>query len=264
MINLFNKNNIVNSILIIIIIILIIISIFIILFNSNSSNNVLKNWVNLLLIPAILISSIFILTQFYIIINRRFSYSPINENLISNNNTKHNTNYNTKHNTKHNTEHNLLIIANNRIQKLIDYINNKYSEIYLNSLKNKVIIQKIIKKINLYDYNTLYEYFPEYYNHNTSININKGKSIHLCLREYDTYKLHDINDIIFVLLHEISHSLDENLGHTKSFWSIFNWLLQNAIECNIYKLVDYKKNSIVYCSTLINYQPLLDNSLKLE
>ncbi len=90
--------------------------------------------------------------------------------------------------------------------------------------------------------------FPELvhlqvYEGNKSYTINKEK-IYLCIR--DKYgKYYDKNILMYVLIHEIAHTLCTDVGHTSQFKEIFDILLQRATDANIYSHVDIPKD---YCN----------------
>ena len=48
---------------------------------------------------------------------------------------------------------------------------------------------------------------------------------------------------MFVAIHEIAHIMTLSVGHTEEFWNNFKFLLENAVELNIYTPVDYKKRT---------------------
>ena len=91
----------------------------------------------------------------------------------------------------------------------------------------------------------------------TSYSINKGEKIVFCLRSKDEEKkLADLNLILFVGLHEISHIMTKSIGHTKEFWSNMKYLLEEASKIGIYTPVDYSKNPVMYCGMKIDNTPL--------
>jgi hypothetical protein len=47
-------------------------------------------------------------------------------------------------------------------------------------------------------------------------------------------KYYDTNMLVYVLLHEISHSICDEVGHTKKFHLYFHELLKKAIEMKVY------------------------------
>lgn len=163
--------------------------------------------------------------------------------------------------------------VNTNLDKLIDYLNKKYNDINLDKLvlspyqeisyKKKIFIRNLIKQINQkYKKNNILENFPLIENQKTSYNINKGEKIYLCLRNFINTEFHNMNEIMFVAIHELSHCCNHSKGHKKDFWYIFKFLLENAQEINIYQFKNYKKNPINYCSTKVTYNPIFDDKLK--
>lgn len=65
-----------------------------------------------------------------------------------------------------------------------------------------------------------------------SYTINK-EDIYLCLKDENNQYYHD-NMLIYVLLHEISHSICDEVGHTEKFHILFNALTKKAVELGIY------------------------------
>jgi predicted metal-dependent hydrolase len=88
----------------------------------------------------------------------------------------------------------------------------------------------------------------------TSYSINKGEQIVLCLRTNN--KLMDLNTMMFVVLHELSHICTESIGHTAEFWTNFKWILEEAINIGVYKKQDFKLNNVEYCGMTITDSPL--------
>lgn len=92
----------------------------------------------------------------------------------------------------------------------------------------------------------------------TSYTINKGSEIALCLRNYPEFKkLHDINTIMYVAIHEISHVACPEINHTELFKKIFAFFLSVATQLNIYEHSHYDINPEKYCGIIIN-ENLLD------
>ena len=95
----------------------------------------------------------------------------------------------------------------------------------------------------------------------TAYSENKGEKIALCLnttKSGDT--LIDLNTLLFVAIHELSHIMTESIGHKQDFWQNFKFMLENAKEANIYQPVDYKKSPKEYCGMTINDNPFFDLS----
>ena len=81
----------------------------------------------------------------------------------------------------------------------------------------------------------------------TSYSINKGEELVFCLRSKTTGKLHDINLLIYVAVHELAHTACPETGHTPLFNKIFKFLLERAIEIELYYYEDYSNHPIEYC-----------------
>ena len=91
---------------------------------------------------------------------------------------------------------------------------------------------------------------------NTSYTINKGEEIVLCLRSKIDKTHHDINIIKYILIHELAHIICPEIGHTALFYDINKYLLNLAIENDLYKNVNYKSNPVEYCGITLNEQLL--------
>jgi Mimiviridae putative metallopeptidase WLM domain protein len=83
----------------------------------------------------------------------------------------------------------------------------------------------------------------------TSYAVNKGEQIVFCLRTKRTgNELHDLNLVMYVVLHEASHTADPYYdNHGPIFRKIFAFLTKRAIEIGLYKKVDYRTNPEEYC-----------------
>ena len=82
--------------------------------------------------------------------------------------------------------------------------------------------------------------------------VNKGEELSLCVREKDTEKFMDDNIILFVAIHELSHIMTPETGHTPLFWDNMKYLLEKASSIGIYNPVDYSKDPRMYCGMEIN------------
>jgi len=91
----------------------------------------------------------------------------------------------------------------------------------------------------------------------TSYSVNKGEEIVFCIRSKTITKIlnendmHDINLIMYVALHEISHVACPEKDHTPLFLKIFNFICNEAVTMGIYKKIDFKNNSEEYCGMTI-------------
>jgi hypothetical protein len=72
----------------------------------------------------------------------------------------------------------------------------------------------------------------DFYEGERSYTINKEK-VYLCLKDENGNYYND-NMLMYVLLHEISHSLCDEIGHTEKFHDIFEDLLKRATAAGLY------------------------------
>jgi len=84
--------------------------------------------------------------------------------------------------------------------------------------------------------NLLLPYFPELYKvklmkGDSSYTINKHK-IYICTESNG--ESYNDNMLIYVILHELAHTLCKSLGHSEEFHLIFNKLLQRAENAGVY------------------------------
>jgi hypothetical protein len=96
----------------------------------------------------------------------------------------------------------------------------------------------------------------------TSYSVNKGESVHFCLRQRegnDESLVHE--DIVtFVAIHEMGHMITKTIGHGPDFWNNFAWLLQEAERVGVYKHRDFRAHPVSYCGMKITDQPTYDAS----
>ena len=102
----------------------------------------------------------------------------------------------------------------------------------------------------------------------TSYSEDKGKILAFCLQDKERNSLNDfedINTLMFVGLHEITHITCIEDGHPPEFWSLFKKILIEAEKFGIYKPVNYNlpKHYTNYCGMMIDDSPYHDPSLKL-
>jgi hypothetical protein len=153
---------------------------------------------------------------------------------------------------------------NKDIFRLIDYINEKYSQRCGENIKFKDYclsnyvsrdVKQILKRLK-HDPDNLIEHIPEKGNDLTAYNENKGDEIGICMKymENGEIKMHDYNTIMFVTLHELSHMITPNhiIGHPEQFWKYFAYLINDAIELGIYTPVEYDTNNVKYCNIAKN------------
>jgi predicted metal-dependent hydrolase len=90
----------------------------------------------------------------------------------------------------------------------------------------------------------------------TSYSINKGKELSICMRNKDTKKIHNINLLMFVCIHEMAHLMSNSYGHNDEFDGNFKKLLQEAVKLGLYSNEDYSKNNVEYCGMTVDHNPL--------
>lgn len=99
---------------------------------------------------------------------------------------------------------------------------------------------------------------------NTAYTLDKGRKIVLCVRnKQPPYDIVDFNTLMFVVLHEVGGHIGNYNGwqHTQRFWTIFKFILHEAVNFGIYAPIDYSVKPVVYCGLKIDYQPLFDEKL---
>jgi hypothetical protein len=96
----------------------------------------------------------------------------------------------------------------------------------------------------------------------TSYSVNKGESVHLCLRQRQgpDESLVDENVMTFVALHELAHICTESVGHGPDFWNNFGWLLKEAEANQLYRYTDFSAHPVSYCGVYITDSPRYDPS----
>jgi hypothetical protein len=86
----------------------------------------------------------------------------------------------------------------------------------------------------------------------TSYSVNKGEEISFCVRDKtNPEKIHDINVIMFVTIHELGHVISDSIGHGQEFVDNFAFLLKEAIDCDVYVKQHFDSNPVEYCGVKI-------------
>lgn len=142
----------------------------------------------------------------------------------------------------------LLARVRRKLQQLIDVLRQRYP--------NKPQVIQLNEKFEA-DPKRFYEATPD--SEHVSYSVNKGDSIHLCLRQKDEKKepLVDENVMVFVALHEMGHVITSPsvTSHGPEFWNNFGWLLREAEAIEIYKYQDFRAHPVKYCGESITDQP---------
>lgn len=131
------------------------------------------------------------------------------------------------------------------INKFVDYVyNRRNDEGYVENKKYIEQLHERIQNVRLSESSAESNY--------TSYSINKGEEIVCCLRSKYDGKLHDMNLIMYVILHEASHVANPKTGHGNLFKHIFSSFARYSEECEIYKKIDFASNPVEYCGITIN------------
>lgn len=153
------------------------------------------------------------------------------------------------------TAANLLSEIKQKIISLVTYLNDKKNDIqsYACNSNNPTICKNFRHYIDLLNNRIKNTEISEGVGSDkyTSYSVNKGEQIVLCLRSLQTDELHDINLIMYVVIHELSHIACPEYGHTELFKQIFVFLLKISIKIDIYKRIDFLKKPEKYCGLLL-------------
>jgi hypothetical protein len=85
----------------------------------------------------------------------------------------------------------------------------------------------------------------------TSYTVNKGEKMVFCIRDAKSKRVHDLNLLMYVSLHELAHVGCESIGHNAEFKRNFKFLLEIAEKINLYKPLPLGKQQIDYCGEKI-------------
>jgi len=159
---------------------------------------------------------------------------------------------------------NLLLIENNgnnvlvrntsdsiESAKLLSEIINRLYLLRNNMIENKHLYPNFIQYINLMENNFNKKRTIIYENNIdskfTSYSVNKGEELVFCLRCKITKKLHKLNLLMYVAIHEIAHTACPEIGHPPLFNLIFKFLLGHSITLNLYIYENYNDTPVLYC-----------------
>lgn len=122
------------------------------------------------------------------------------------------------------------------------------------------IVSALVKNYNPDEF---YENDPKR-SSDTSYTKGKGTAMYICVRHRDyPDKLVSRDMLFFVILHEMAHIGNYNgWGHTKRFWSVFKFLLQEASESGVYRPINWASQPQKYCGLDVGYNPLFDNLIE--
>lgn len=141
---------------------------------------------------------------------------------------------------------NTLARIRNNLLKLSDYLyKNKDTEKYKEYKEYIVRLYDKMPNIIILEstHNSIY----------TSYSVNKGEQLIFCIRINKHGNIHDINLMMYVALHEISHvacPIYDN--HGPLFKKIFSFITNASIDIEIYKKIEFNKNPENYCGMMIS------------
>lgn len=139
---------------------------------------------------------------------------------------------------------NLLAKLKQNMLKLVDELYKKKDSEYN---KYKIYIEQLQERIK----NVIINESSED-NAYTSYSVNKGEQIVFCLRSKQDNQLHELNLLIYVSIHEMSHIGNPEYGHGELFKKIFSFFIKVAIDMGIYKKIDFPNNPTEYCGMTIS------------
>ena len=144
---------------------------------------------------------------------------------------------------------NLLATLRMKLVKLCDTLEKKYPD--------KAQVKQMVQNFRS-DPERFLEATPD--SEHTSSTVNKGESIHMCLRQREgpDESLVDENVMMFVALHEFAHICTESIGHDSDFWNNFGWLLKEAEGMGLYRYTDFAAHPVSYCGVYITDSPRYD------
>lgn len=144
---------------------------------------------------------------------------------------------------------NILALLDDTIKKFTTYLyNNKDTDELKSNAQYIELLHDRSKNVKLRECNKNSSF--------TTYTRDKGKEIIFCLRSKNTNKLHDINLLMFVTIHELAHIACPEKDHTPLFVQIFKFLLNCAIKLKYYTYVNYKIQEIEYCGMIIDQTPI--------
>lgn len=127
-----------------------------------------------------------------------------------------------------------LALIRKNITTLTNYLKNKNNGEYQNYINELIETTKDIE---------ISENTKNIY---TSYTINK-KELVFCVKSKETGKIHEMNLLMYVVLHELAHIACPEYGHTELFKKIFKYLLSQAEKINIYHPINFSLEHQEYC-----------------
>jgi hypothetical protein len=80
------------------------------------------------------------------------------------------------------------------------------------------------------------------------------RDLFMCVRD-NAGNVQQLDDLLFVLLHELSHIMNTSYGHDAHFWKQFKRTLEMANKLGYLPYVNYDDYSVQVCGKTINANP---------
>lgn len=146
---------------------------------------------------------------------------------------------------------------NNKKAEMLMNINNVAHEIVNHMYKNELPTKKIADTTkNRFKNTTIVEILES---EGAAHTIGKTRMT-ICL--ITKGKFNDMNDCIFVILHELAHVMSDSYGHGEEFKQNFNFIIKLAVKLGLWKDSEYEKNNVNYCGVKVTTSPCTDGSCK--
>lgn len=85
-------------------------------------------------------------------------------------------------------------------------------------------------------------------------NVNKGESISICVKNKNDL-VNNINELLFVLLHELAHIMTSDYSHNETFWNSFRYLIKETESIGLYQNINYQNSPTEFCDLHIRHNP---------
>lgn len=139
----------------------------------------------------------------------------------------------------------LLATTTQKCKELVVFVSEKYPD--------KENVKRLVQNFNP---QKVMETLPT--SSHVAFSENKGEKIAFCLnvkKNENKENLIDEHTLMFVAIHELSHTMTKSIGHRSEFWSNFKFMLENAKEAGLHEPIDYSKTNQEYCSMMITDNP---------
>lgn len=132
---------------------------------------------------------------------------------------------------------NMFILSNYLYNEIDNEEYKKYSS-YIKQLNDRIKNSIIVESSSNSEY--------------TSYSVNKGEQLVFCIRSIKNKdNIHDINLMMYVVLHEMAHVGCPEVGHTILFKKIFAFFVTTAIKLGLYTRIPFETQEREYCGMSI-------------